>query len=1332
MLHRTARPANSSVACSAILMLGVASYLPQAMSDQLRESHADSSMLRAPSVMSTTSGFEVQYYEDSHSSNPTPSGPYSTTTGRPRSLQVPPSLDSTIRSNASNDQPSQQQQQQPPRPLPSESPMIPLEPSTQQQAFNFSHAAASGTAHAAASSSSPSTVSTPASEQFRSPGWEPAVPNHTFSASPPETPVDAQGQQQQQEAGLDGGTARFISTPMENQPQQNQQQPFRQSHKPPHDDDDDDPFQQHSNAAVAHQQQQRTLSAHSVDISQSMRAASSGSFASTVVDQRQPARNSSWEEEKEFSTTMPLARTPSMGTLNTAQQQQQQQQEANSALAGLPSSVLKQKASQITALIAQFDAQFLQPQQADSGGRHPQHRSSSSQQQLLYPSWALPFVREMSGKLSTILQAQHQAEEREEEREEERAWNEQGSKRSQAESQARRQRQKEERQNQRRREAQESQEKVRFIEQQQQQSSSSQQSQQQQQLSATTVSPQRRSQPRTHQQHASPHRSGTAGFYPPDLYTVDPNASLPFLRDHGMFERRKEMVKDARASPRRNLGHAGEKTMTYYSSAAGAAGASPPGRGRPTSAKSAAYLTQLLGHDMNATMMNRLMRATSRSPSPPRRQQQRPAMQSTMPIKDLPGPTIPRAQRFNAYSTSAPLDSGLSAQRLRAAEASARRRERERQRELEMQALKIQVEELLAHLREKDGEQQERREEERHERERSREREERQRRKDRERRERERNAAAASQASEQSLQQHHQARSVSPPSPPRRRHSRSRSHSPSFDSSSEDALASALIRIGEANREKFQALVGQITGLQEVMIRQQEKLDHMAGGGVGGAGGPLSHLGAFASYDPSNPESSFHRERALAQQMHSEMEHLQRELQQAMQEKEKLASQVREMASHQEKHKFDLLEKVTDLSLQQTDAQQARSRDRQLLKSYESDLRASRDAITSLQDLLHRESHHAASAQAEKQRVEKRMEDLEGRIREKAEREKDAAYASSRGKLKPAARFQAFMHKYLASFYRREFQQLLAERTKNLSAADRATAEVQRAHEKHQLELEYTHRTHSAILAHVTETSGSTSEAAGRMREEMQQMQERTEQLEREREQREIDLRATEMLAQDLADKLSAKEGAYGPNAMGSEAGVPAFGTEFTDLMRASFKGDYLAARNDTAMLRAVHAVGDEHILFSDYVQRVDRRNKYQRRILLITDAHVLCLWADRGRPVRRVIQILAIRHISLSRQSADMFVLHYADEYDYLLISSKRSEIMYHLLTQTRELSSGSKTLTYRFGERVYVRDRDHKHRDVHVAQGDGQNKIVLGSSTIRPLSMVDEEEAHGPLPQY
>ena len=137
------------------------------------------------------------------------------------------------------------------------------------------------------------------------------------------------------------------------------------------------------------------------------------------------------------------------------------------------------------------------------------------------------------------------------------------------------------------------------------------------------------------------------------------------------------------------------------------------------------------------------------------------------------------------------------------------------------------------------------------------------------------------------------------------------------------------------------------------------------------------------------------------------------------------------------------------------------------------------------------------------------------------------------------------------------------------------------------------------------------------------------------------------------------------------------------------------------------------------FVLSLISRNKYQKRILLITDHHILCLWADRGRPLRRSIPIASLRYVSLSRQSADLLVLHVQDAYDYLLISNKRTEIMFHLLQLTSKISGGTKTLAYKYGERVYVSDRDRKHRDVQVHE-DG---ITLGEGSFRPHHAPQDE---------
>lgn len=52
----------------------------------------------------------------------------------------------------------------------------------------------------------------------------------------------------------------------------------------------------------------------------------------------------------------------------------------------------------------------------------------------------------------------------------------------------------------------------------------------------------------------------------------------------------------------------------------------------------------------------------------------------------------------------------------------------------------------------------------------------------------------------------------------------------------------------------------------------------------------------------------------------------------------------------------------------------------------------------------------------------------------------------------------------------------------------------------------------------------------------------------------------------------------------------------------------------------------------------------------------------------------------------------------DVLLSTPKRAELMYHLQAVYASLSSGRTPLHYVLGERLYVRDRDGRVRDVMV----------------------------------
>lgn len=52
-----------------------------------------------------------------------------------------------------------------------------------------------------------------------------------------------------------------------------------------------------------------------------------------------------------------------------------------------------------------------------------------------------------------------------------------------------------------------------------------------------------------------------------------------------------------------------------------------------------------------------------------------------------------------------------------------------------------------------------------------------------------------------------------------------------------------------------------------------------------------------------------------------------------------------------------------------------------------------------------------------------------------------------------------------------------------------------------------------------------------------------------------------------------------------------------------SFKGDYLLLGRDARVLDVVrYEHGDEGVIFSDHVQKINRRNEYQARVLVVTE----------------------------------------------------------------------------------------------------------------------------------
>lgn len=83
-----------------------------------------------------------------------------------------------------------------------------------------------------------------------------------------------------------------------------------------------------------------------------------------------------------------------------------------------------------------------------------------------------------------------------------------------------------------------------------------------------------------------------------------------------------------------------------------------------------------------------------------------------------------------------------------------------------------------------------------------------------------------------------------------------------------------------------------------------------------------------------------------------------------------------------------------------------------------------------------------------------------------------------------------------------------------------------------------------------------------------------------------------------------------------------------------------------------------EVVLFSDFVVKVNRRGKRQRRVMLVTDRAIYNLVANNYGKCRRRIDLSGLLSITISKQG-DEFVLHVPEEYDYHYDSPAKGSIV-------------------------------------------------------------------------
>ncbi|XVF12612.1 hypothetical protein REPUB_Repub08aG0134000 [Reevesia pubescens] len=121
--------------------------------------------------------------------------------------------------------------------------------------------------------------------------------------------------------------------------------------------------------------------------------------------------------------------------------------------------------------------------------------------------------------------------------------------------------------------------------------------------------------------------------------------------------------------------------------------------------------------------------------------------------------------------------------------------------------------------------------------------------------------------------------------------------------------------------------------------------------------------------------------------------------------------------------------------------------------------------------------------------------------------------------------------------------------------------------------------------------------------------------------------------------------------------------------LRREFKGDYLDIPSRPFLLKILQKQGDKQVLFADKVLKFTSLGKMKRRILMITDFAIYIVDPDSD-ALKRRIALAAVDKMCLSELSDNFFSIIIPTEYDLLMASTRKTEIVTVLVDATKSAS--------------------------------------------------------------
>ncbi|KAH7651550.1 Class I myosin tail homology domain-containing protein [Dioscorea alata] len=143
-------------------------------------------------------------------------------------------------------------------------------------------------------------------------------------------------------------------------------------------------------------------------------------------------------------------------------------------------------------------------------------------------------------------------------------------------------------------------------------------------------------------------------------------------------------------------------------------------------------------------------------------------------------------------------------------------------------------------------------------------------------------------------------------------------------------------------------------------------------------------------------------------------------------------------------------------------------------------------------------------------------------------------------------------------------------------------------------------------------------------------------------------------------------------------------------------EGDYLDVPSDPHLMKILSKQGDDKVLFADKVLKFTGSGKMKQRILLITDFAIYIIDPDSDLLKRR-IALAAVDKLCLSKLSDNFFAIIVPSEYDCLMASTRKTEIVSVLVDATRSTSE-------------YELEVDFSNRFEYHAAADSVKEVEFG----------------------